>query len=58
MYEEERMPDRQEDAAPEEERPAEQPEGERRLSDEEVAAAARAFLGEAAPPKEDEGEEY
>ena len=58
--EENTTPEPRDEVAPDEERPEEQtaeaPEeqGERRLSDEEVAAAARAFLGEAAPPKEDE----
>jgi transcriptional antiterminator NusG len=52
--------ERPQDARAEEERPeevsAERPpeEGDRRMSDEEVAAAARAFLGEAPPVREDE----
>ena len=44
---------RPEDAVPTEDRAAETSD-ERRLSDDEVAAAARAFLGEAPPAREDE----
>jgi len=51
--EEERPEERTEDLTPAEP-PAEEGAGERRLSDEEVAAAARAFLGEAPPEREDE----
>ena len=64
MSEQDPMEERTEDHAPGVERPPEQAAAdvpaeeetpaERRMSDEEVAAAARAFLGEAPPAREDE----